>query len=153
MNDKTSIPSLVFDNFLEFIKTLAWCKQGNSVLVAVQGCTPEIIVALSNREARIYPGGTPIKINKSWLSTLQEKNAEGTPVPVLLAWKADCLEIWYRRQKSHDFPYDTWQSQATDSLEKECVRISAAVFGARFAQYHNEIIAGARACPSLIPAL
>ena len=150
---ETSSPSLVFESFLEFIKNLAWCKQQEAVLVAVQPCTPEIIVVLSDREARVYPGGTPIKINKSWLSTLQEKNAEGTPVPLLIVWKSESLEIWYRRQKSHDFPYDTWQSAAAEAYEKECVRIPASVGGEKFKQYHTELVAKAKACPSVIPAM
>ncbi len=150
---ETSTPSLVFDSFLDFIKNLAWCKQGDSVLVAVQACTPEIIVALSDREARVYPGGTPIKINKSWLSTLQEKSAEGTPVPLLMVWKTDCLEIWYRRNKSNDFPYDAWQNPAAAAYEKECVRIPAATGGDKFSTYHQDLLARAKACPSVIPQM
>lgn len=150
---ETSTPSLVFDSFLDFIKNLAWCKQGDSVLVAVQPCTPEIVVALSDGEARVFPGGTRIKINKSWLSTLQEKSAEGTPVPLLMVWKAECLEIWYRRQKSHEFPYDTWQSALADAYEKECVSIPASAGGEKYSQYHQEVLAKAKACPSVIPAM
>lgn len=150
---EASTPSLVFESFLDFIKNLAWCKQGDNVLVAVQACVPEIIVALSDREARVYPGGTRIKINKSWLSTLQEKNAEGTPIPLLLVWKPDCLEIWYRRQKSNDFPYDTWQSPVADAYEKECVRIPSNVGGDKYSQYHSEVLTKSKACPSIIPAM
>ncbi|MBX9687420.1 MAG: hypothetical protein K2X27_12005 [Candidatus Obscuribacterales bacterium] len=150
---ETSTPSLVFESFLEFIKNIAWCKQGEDVLVAVQACTAEIIVALSDKEAKVYPGGTPIKINKSWLSTLQEKNAEGTPIPLLIVWKSNCLEVWYRRQKSHDFPYDTWQSALADAHEKECVRMPAELGGEKFTKYHQELLAKAKLCPSVIPAL
>lgn len=150
---ESSTTSVVFENFLDFIRNLAWCKQGDSVLVAVQPCTPEIIVALSDREAKVYPGGTPIKINKSWLSTLQEKNAEGTPIPLLMVWKNDVLEIWYRRQKSSDFPYDTWQSAVADAYEKECVRIPASTGGEKYKQYHDEVLAKAKACPSVIPQM
>lgn len=144
---------MVFANFLEFIKNLAWCKQGEDTLIAVQPCTPEMIVALSDREARVFPGGTPIKINKSWLSTLQEKNAEGTPVPLLLVWKPDFLEIWYRRQKSHDFPYDTWQNPAAGEIEKESVRIGVTAGGEKYIQYHKEALARAKACPTMIPKM
>jgi hypothetical protein len=150
---ETSTPSLVFESLLEFIKNLPWCKQGENVLIAVQNCTPELIVALSNREAKVYPGGTPIKINKSWLSTLQEKIAEGTPIPMLLVWKPDYLEIWYRRQKSHDFPYDTWQNPVAGSYDKECVRIDGSQGGEKYALYHGEALAKARVCPSMIPPM
>ncbi|MBX9724755.1 MAG: hypothetical protein K2X81_25340 [Candidatus Obscuribacterales bacterium] len=150
---ETKSPSLVFDSFLDYITTLAWCKQGESVLVAVHACTPEIIVVLSDREAKVYPGGTPIKINKSWLSTLQEKNAEGTPVPLLIVWKEQCLEIWYRRQKSSEFPYDTWQSATAEAQDKECVRIPAELGGEKFSLLHTELLAKVKACPSVIPAM
>lgn len=150
---ETSSSSLVFDSFLDFIKTLPWCKQDGNVLVAVHKCTPEIIVILSDREAKIYPGGTPIKINKSWLSTLQEKNADGTPVPIVMAWKKTCLEIWYRRQKSSEYPYDIWQNPAGDTLEKECIRIPADAGGEKFSQFHAELLEKAKSCPSVIPQM
>lgn len=150
---ETGTTSVVFDSFLDFIKNLAWCKQGDAVLVAVQACTPEIIVALSDREARIYPGGTRIKINKSWLSTLQEKNADGTPIPLLMVWKTEQLEIWYRRQKSHDFPYDAWQNPVADAYEKECVRIPASAGGEKYIQYHQELLVKSKTCPSVIPPM
>lgn len=150
---ETSSPSVVVESVLDFIQNLAWCKQADAALVAVHPCTPELIVALSDREARVYPGGTPIKINKSWLSTLQEKNAEGTPIPLLLVWKKDCLEIWYRRVKSHDFPYDSWQNPVADAMDKECVRIARELGGAKFDQYFSEILEKAKACPSAIPQM
>lgn len=150
---ETSSTSVVLESVLDFIKDLAWCKQGDSTLVAVHPCTPELIVALSDREAKVYPGGMSIKINKSWLSNLQEKNAEGTPVPLLLVWKKELLEIWYRRQKSHDFPYDAWQNPVADAIDKECVRIPADSAGVKFGQYHQELLTKSRVCPSAIPAL
>lgn len=153
MTNTTSASSLVFDSFLDFIKNLAWCKQGDSVLVAVCNCTPEIIVALSDREARVYPGGTPVKINKSWLSTLQEKNAQGTPVPLLLVWKSEQLEIWYRRHKSQDFPYDTWQDPVAAAYERECVRIPASQGGEKYRLCLEEVLSRAKSCPAMIPAM
>ncbi len=150
---ETGAPSLLFESLLEFIRNLAWCKQGETVLLAVQPCTSELIVALSDREARIYPGGTQIKINKSWLSTLQEKNAEGTPVPLLIVWKIDCLEIWYRRHKCHDYPYDIWQNPAADTFEKECVRIAGSNFGEKFTQYMQDSLTKSKTCPSIIPKM
>lgn len=149
---ETGTSSLVFESILEFIRTLAWCKQGETVLVAVQPCTPELIVAMSDREAHIFPGGTQIKINKSWLKTLQEKNAEGTPVPLLLAWKIDCLEIWYRRNKCNEYPYDVWQNPAADT-EKECVKITGKSFGEKYLHFFEEALGRAKACPSMIPKM
>ncbi|MBX9568516.1 MAG: hypothetical protein K2X77_06445 [Candidatus Obscuribacterales bacterium] len=150
---ETSSPSLVFDSFLDMIKELPWCKQDGNVLVAVHKFTPEVIVAFSDHEAKVYPGGTPIKINKSWISTLQEKSNDGTPIPLVMAWKKTCIEIWYRRQKSMEYPYDTWQDPAANAIEKECVRISADFGGAKFAQYHSELLEKAKACPTVIPQM
>lgn len=150
---ETTSTSLVFDSFLDFIKALPWCRQEGNVLIAVHKFTPEVIVSFSDYEARVYPGGTPIKINKSWVSTLQEKNAEGTPVPLVFVWKKTCLEVWYRRQKSMEYPYDTWQSPEANAIEKECVRIPADVGGQKFAQYHAELLEKAKACPTVIPQM
>lgn len=148
-----SATSLVIENLLEILKTFHWCKQGESDLVAVEKCRSEIIVALSDREARVFPGGTPIKINKSWLTTLQQYNADGNPISVMMVWKADTLEIWYRRQKSHDFPYDVWQDPVAAAHEKECVKIPASLGGARFVQYHRELLETAKPCPSAIKTM
>lgn len=145
-----SATSLVIENFLEILKTLHWCKQGEDNLIAVEKCKPEIIVALSDREARVFPGGTPIKINKSWLKTLQEYNEDGNPIPIMLVWKKEVIEIWYRRQKSHDFPYDVWQNPVAEAYERECVRIPANLGGAKFTSYHHELLTNSKACPPVI---
>lgn len=150
---EASTTSLVFESFLDFLKTLPWCKQESGALVAVQKCTPELIVTMSDREARVYPGGAPIKINKSWLTTLQEKNADGNPIPVLLIWKSDSLELWYRRHKSHDFPYDAWQNPVAEAYERECIKIPASAGGAKFVQFHTELLASVKSCPQAIPPL
>ena len=149
----TEATSLVIENFLEVLKTVAWCKQQDGVLVAVHKCTPEVIVAISDREAKVYPGGTPIKVNKSWLNQLQEYNEEGNPVPVLLVWKSEFLEIWYRRVKTHDFPYDVWQNPVAAAYERECIKIPASLAGPRFGDYHREILEKVKECPSLIPPM
>lgn len=150
---EASTTSLVFESFLDFLKTLPWCKKDDGVLLAVHKCTPEVIVTLSNREARVFPGGTPIKINKSWLSTLQEMNENGNPVPVLIVWRTDSLEVWYRRHKSHDFPYDVWQNPVAEAYERECVKIPASAGGAKFTEFHNELLANVKVCPTTISPL
>lgn len=152
MSEATST-SIVIDNFLDYLVTLAWCKQGEETLVAVHKCTPEIIVTFTDREARVHPGNMVVKINKSWLSFLQEKNSEGTPVPVLIVWKAEALELWYRRNKSFEFPYDAWQDPAAAAYEREVVRIPAAAGGEKFARLHGELLSKANACPAAIPLL
>lgn len=149
----TEATSLVIENFLEVLKTVAWCKQGETVLVAVHKCVPEVIVALADREARVHPGNTPIKLNKSWLNQLQEFNGEGNPAPILMAWKPGSLEIWYRRHKTHEFPYDVWQNPVAEAYERECVKILSSVAGPKFAEYHQEMLEKSKACPSLIPPM
>lgn len=148
-----SATSLVIENFLEILKTFHWCKQGETDLIAVEKCKPEIIVAMSDREARVHPGGTPIKINKSWLTTLQGHNAEDNPIPIMLVWKKESIEIWYRRQKSHDFPYDVWQNPVAAAYERECVKIPASLGGAKYAQYHAEILEKSKVCPPAIKTM
>lgn len=148
---EASPTSLVFENFLDFLKTLPWCKQDSGALIAVHKCTPELIVTMSDREAKVFPGGAPIKVNKSWLSTLQEKNADGNPIPLLLIWRKDSLELWYRRHKSHDFPYDAWQNPVAEAYERECIKIPAAAGGTKFEEYHQELLNSAKQCPTSIP--
>jgi hypothetical protein len=97
---------LICESFLEFLQGLAWCKQGDNTLVAVHKCTSEFVVAFGDHEVKVFPGGTNVKVNKSWLSYLQEKNEEGTPLPILLVWRPAGVELWYRRHNSWDFPYD-----------------------------------------------
>jgi hypothetical protein len=142
---------LICENFLDFLKGLPWCKQGNDVLVAVHKCTPEFIVAFGDHEVKVFPGGTNVKINKSWLSYLQEKNSEGNPLPILLVWKPKGVELWYRRHKSWEFPYDTFQSDVAGAYEKERVFLPAEHGGAKFLQYHSELMGSCKECPTAIP--
>lgn len=139
------------ENFLEFLKTIPWCKQGDNTLVAVHNCTPDIIEAIKDHEVKVYPGGMQIKLNLSWLLYLTEKSDEGRPLPVLLVWKPEAIELWYRRSKSWDFPYDSWSDPAAAAYDKERVRFPADHISAKYAQYHQEILAKAKVCPSLIP--
>jgi len=145
-------PRVNYDNFLEFLKTLPWCRQGDSVLVAVHKCTPEIIEVLGQNELKVFPGGMNVKMNKSWLLYLEEKHEEGLPIPLLLVWRAEAIELWYRRHKPWDFPYDTWNDPVAAAYERERVRVLAETGGPRFAEYHREILSRAKECPSTLPA-
>ncbi len=138
-------------NCLEFLKSLAWCRQGDSTLVAVQNCTPELIEAIKDHEVKVFPGGMPIKLNLSWLLYLTEKYEEGRPLPMVLVWKPEGVEMWYRRHKSWDFPYDGWQDPAAAAYDRERVLLPADHGGSKFAQYHAEIVSRAKECPSAIP--
>jgi hypothetical protein len=141
---------LLCQNFLEYLQGLPWCKQ-EQILVAVGPCSPEIIVAFGNHEVKVFPGGTNVKVNKSWLSYLQEKNEEGTPLPILLVWRAAGVEMWYRRHKSWEFPYDMWQNPVAEAYERECVFLPAAHGGKRFAEIYQELLGRVKVCPPQIP--
>lgn len=141
------------ENFLEFAKTLPWCKQGESTLIAVHNCTPDMIDAIKDHEVRVFPGGMQIKLNLSWLLYLTEKHDEGRPLPILAVWKPEGIGLWYRRNKSWDFPYDAWKDVAAAAYDRERVWLPAEHGGAKFPQYHAEALAKAKECPSLIPPM
>lgn len=145
------VTCLICDSFLEYLKNVPWCKQENDVLVAVQKCTPEIVVAFGDHEVRVYPGGTNVRMNKSWLAYLQEKNEEGTPLPILLMWRAQGVEMWYRRHNSWDFPYDMWSNPVAEAYERERVMLPAEHGGTKFHQYHKELLTKVKECPTQIP--
>lgn len=142
---------LICESFLEYLQTVAWCKQGEDVLVAVQKCTPEIIVSFGEHEVKVFPGGTSVKVNKSWLTYLQEKNSEGTPLPILMVWRSTGVEIWYRRHQSWDFPYDMWQNPIAEAYERERLFLPAEHGGAKFQEFHKELCSKSNACPTAIP--
>lgn len=141
---------LICQSFLDFLKNLAWCKQDDH-LVAVHPCTPEMIVAFGDHEVQVFPGGTNVKMNKSWLSYLQEKNSEGTPLPILLIWRSTGVEMWYRRHKSWDFPYDAWQDPLAAAYERERVLLPADHGGVQFSEIFVDLLGRAKVCPSQIP--
>jgi hypothetical protein len=145
------VTCLICESFLEFLKGLPWCKQGDDVLVAVQKCTAEIVVAFGDHEVKVFPGGTNVRMNKSWLAYLQEKNEEGTPLPILLVWRRGGVEMWYRRHNSWDFPYDTWSNPVAEAYERERVLLPADHGGAKFKQYLDELLTKTNACPPQIP--
>lgn len=142
---------IICSNFVEFMKTLPWCKQANGTLVAVTKCTPEILVAMGDHELTILPGGMKVKMQKSWLSDLQEKNENGLPVPVLVTWKKDGAYITYRRHKSYDYPYDAWTDPAAAAYECDQIRLPAEHAGPSFETYHSEVFGTVKECPPMIP--
>lgn len=143
---------LICDSFLDFLKTIPFCKQEGDVLVAVHRCTPEFVVAFGDHEVKVFPGGMNVKMNKSWLAHLQEQNAEGTPVPLLLVWRAGGIEIWYRRHQSTSFPYDMWQpGSVAEAYERERVFLPAEHGGEKYKQIFSEMLGKSNACPPQIP--
>ncbi|MBI4533055.1 MAG: MmcQ/YjbR family DNA-binding protein [Candidatus Melainabacteria bacterium] len=140
-------------SFLEFLKTLAWCRQGDDALVAVHKCTPEVVEALRVHEVKVFPGGIAVRMNKSWLTYLDERDREGEPVPVLVVWKSSGIELWYRRHKSYEFPYDMWQDPAAAAYERERAWIPAEHLGPSFLDSLKEVAGKVKPCPSVIPLL
>ena len=92
-----------------------------------------------------------IKLNLSWLLYLVEKYDEGHPLPMLIVWKPQAIEIWYRRHKSWDFPYDAWQDTAAAAYDRERVWLPSEHGSKKYTEYHQEILAKVKQCPTLIP--
>jgi hypothetical protein len=145
------VTCLICENFLEFLKELAWCKQDDGVLVAVNNCTPEFIVVFGDHEVQVFPGGQHVKVNKSWLSRLQEMNEEGTPARILLVWREKGVELWYRRNNPADFPYDMWSNPVAEAYERERVFLPAEHGGSKFQEIRQEMIGKVKQCPTQIP--
>jgi hypothetical protein len=143
--------AMIKQDFLAVLKGLAWCKQGDSTLVAVHKCTPEIIAIMKDRPVKVLPGGMVVKSNKSFLSSLKEQFDDGLAVPLLLVWKAQWLEMIYRRHKSMDFPYDSWSDPVAAAYEREQLFITSADIGKDFAKLYGELLTNANACPAIIP--
>jgi hypothetical protein len=139
--------------FLEFLKALPWCKQGENVLVAVHKGTPEVVEVMGDHELKVFPGGMTVKMNKSTINNFIEKFNDGQPLPVVLVWKPEGVEIWYRKYKSADFPYDTWSDPVAAGYERERVFVPKEHLGTNFASYHSDIISRAKECPSIIQSL
>jgi hypothetical protein len=139
------------EQFLEVLKTLPWCKQENNVLVAVHKGVPEIIELMKDHEVKVYPGGVNVKMNKSLLHTFQEKFDEGQPLPVVVVWKMEGVEIWYRRHKPEQFPYDQWTDPAAAAYERERVFINASEFGTTYARLLRETGEKTKECPGMVP--
>jgi hypothetical protein len=139
--------------FLAVLDTLPWCKQGDAVLVAVHKCIPEVLEVMKQHEAKVFPGNMTVKINRSTLAEFRSKFDEGQPVPVLLVWKVDIVEIWFRTHKSEDYPYDTWSDAKAAAYERECVIVPTSELGETAGQSHLQHVASSKPCPSMIPNL
>lgn len=139
------------EQFLEQLKVLPWCRQGESVLVAVHKGTPEVIEVMRGHEVKVFPGGVNVKINKSLLHSFQEKFDEGQPLPVVVVWKLEGVEIWYRRHKPEQFPYDTWNDPSAAAYERERVFIPASEMGEGYAQLLTETAGRTKECPTMVP--
>lgn len=139
------------ETFLEYLKTMPWCKQGDSVLVAVHKGTPEVIEQMTDHEVKVFPGGMTVKMQKSVLSNFQTKHDEGQPLPVVLVWKEEGVEIWYRKIKPTDFPYDAWSDTVAAAYEKERVLLPTASLGEQCQEVHKDILSKVNVCPSMMP--
>lgn len=137
--------------FLETLRSLPWCRQGASTLVAVHRCSPEIIEVMRGHEVKVYPGGVNVKMNKSLLHTFQEKFDDGQPLPVVLVWKPEGVEIWYRRHKSEQFPYDAWTDSSAAAYERERVFVPGSEMGPDFTNAQSEAAGRTKECPGMIP--
>ena len=67
------------EQFLDYVDKLPWCKQGDSTLVAVHHCLPEVIETFKHHDVRVYPGGLIIKLNQSTLHMLESQVQEEEP--------------------------------------------------------------------------
>jgi hypothetical protein len=137
--------------FLERLKTLPWCRQGDTTLVAVHKCTPEVIDMMRGHEIKVFPGGMHVKVNKSLLHSFQEKYDEDQPLPVVVVWKTEGVEIWYRRHKPEQFPYDSWTDPSAAAYERERAFIPAEEFGAEYASALADIAVKTKECPAMVP--
>lgn len=139
------------EHFVEVLKKLPWCRQGDSVLVAVEKCTPEHIEVMKDHECKVFPGGIAVKMNKSLLHSFQEKFDEGQPVPLVFVWKPEGVEIWYRRHKTQEFPYDMWMDPAAAAYERERVFIPAASLGTDVGNALQDVASRTKECPAMVP--
>ncbi len=137
--------------FLEYLDKLPWCKQGDTTLIAVHHCSPEVIEVIKDHELKVYPGGLSIKLNKSTLSMLDTKYKQEEPVPLLLVWKAEGVEMSFRKYKSAEFPYDIWQNPAAAAYERESVFVAAEELGNQFNTCYKKHLDTAKTCAVSIP--
>jgi hypothetical protein len=138
---------------LDYLDKLPWCKQADQTLVAVHHCSPEIIEMFKHHEVKVYPGNLRIKLDKATLHMLESKFKEGEPIPVLLVWKKEGIELSFRTYKSSDFPYDTWENPAAEAYERETIFIEAQELGETMLNCFEKHLNSAQACPTRIPKL
>ena len=138
--------------FVQYLKTLPWCRQESGHLVAVHKLTSEIIEVVRESEVKLYPGGMVVKLPRSVLMGLQKSSDDGQPLPAVLVWKVEGVEIWFRRQKSSDFPYDTWTDPAALTIERERAMVLAEKLGSEGTTAFAEMAEKSKECPAMIPA-
>jgi len=141
------------EQFLDYLDKLPWCQQAESVLVAVHHCSPEVVDMFKHHDVKVYPGGLKIKLDKSTTHMLKSKFEEGEPIPLLLVWKKEGIELSFRTHKSNDFPYDTWDNPAAAAYEREAIFIEAEELGEKVADCLTKHLTSAKACPPRIPKL
>ncbi|MBA4077266.1 MAG: hypothetical protein C0508_19710 [Cyanobacteria bacterium PR.023] len=120
--------------------------------MAVHKLTSEVIEVVRESEVKLYPGGMVVKLPRSVLMGLQKHSDDGQPLPAVLVWKTEGVEIWFRRQKSADFPYDTWTDPAALTIERERAMVLAEKLGSEGATAFAELAEKAKECPAMIPA-
>lgn len=136
---------------LTHLQTLPWCKQGEDVLVAVAKATPDIVDHLANHSVKMFPGGMTVKMQKSVLTNFKQRIDEEQPLPVVIVWRPSVVEVWYRKNKPDQYPYDAWSDPAAAAHEQEIVLLPAEEFGAGYADAHAAIVSKVKACPSMMP--
>ncbi len=141
------------EQFLEYLDRLAWCKQTGETLVAVHYCSPEVIETFKHHDVKVYPGGLTIKLEKSTMHMIESKFKEGEPLPLLLVWKEDGIELSFRTHKSNDFPYDTWDNPAAAAYQREAIFIAASELGEKVSDYFRKHLTNSKDCPTHIPKL
>jgi hypothetical protein len=138
-------------SFTEHLKHLPWCKQGDDVLVAVDKAGPDIIEFMKDREVKVFPGDISVKMQKSVLTHFKQKFDEDEPLSVVIVWRSAGIEIWYRKTKPSEYPYDAWSGGAAAAYEQERVIIPLAELSEDAASVHAELAAKSNACPSMMP--
>ena len=151
--DSTYVSS---EDFLEILNQLPWCqqaqsKQNDAVLVAVHKCIPEVIEIIKEHEVRVFPGGITIKLNKSTLSNFQDRFDDGQPIPIVVVWRKEVVEIYFRQHKPDDFPYDAWSNPLAQTYETECAIVPKSSLGQKYSEYFEAHLKSANACPTMIP--
>lgn len=137
--------------FNEMLKTLAWCKQGESTLVAVHKAIPEVIFMLPDREVKVFPGGVAIKMQKSTVSHFQKAYDDGEPLNVVLVAKPTGVEVWYRKVAPTEFPYDAWGGGAASAYEQQRALIPAENLGDHYVKMQAELSSKCKECPTMMP--
>ncbi len=137
--------------FADMLKTLPWCKQGESTLVAVHKAIPEVIFMLPDREVKVFPGGVAIKMQKSTVSHFQKSYDDGEPSNIVVVAKPDGVEVWFRKVKPTEFPYDCWSGGAASAYEQQRVFIPADDLGNDYGNMHAELAGKCKECPTMMP--